>query len=88
MPIANEFLAGPKNEAILRVVALRDSVIYITEGGIYRGTGDGPFNFTVVALDRTIKCIAADSVALLNNQVFLLSNQGVCAVSESSVQNS
>lgn len=85
-PISNEFLAGPQNEAILRIVALRDSVIYITEGGIYRGTGDGPFNFTITALDRTVKCIAADSVALLNNQVFLLSNQGVCAVSESSVQ--
>lgn len=86
VPLANEFLAGPKNEAILRVFALRDSVIYITEGGIYRGTGDGPFNFTVTALDTTIKPIAGDSAALLNNQVFLLSNQGVCAVSESSVQ--
>lgn len=86
VPLANEFLAGPKNEAILRVFALRDSVIYITEGGIYRGTGDGPFNFTVTALDTTIKPIAGDSAYLLNNQVFVLSNQGVCAVSESSVQ--
>lgn len=86
VPIANEFQAGPKNEAILRCLALRDSIIFLTEGGIYRTTGDGPQNFTTTILDNTVRCVAADSAVLLNNQVYLLSNQGICVVSESAVQ--
>jgi len=40
----------------------------------------------VVALDRTVFCKSANSVAVLANNVFMLSNQGVVAISDTSVQ--
>lgn len=86
VPIANEFTACSRNETIFRSIALKDSIMHITSGGIYRTTGDGPYNATTTVLDNTVKCVAKDSCVLLNNQIYLLSNQGVCVVTESSVR--
>jgi hypothetical protein len=85
VPLVNFFAVGAKNKAILRVVALRDSLIIIKEDGIFRVTGDTVTNFVVTPLDTTVFCVAPDSVDIINNQVPLLSNQGVCLVTESSV---
>lgn len=86
VPPLNYLLVGPANKEILRVVTLRDSAIVIKEEGVYRITGETPQSFTVVPVDLTVFCKAADSVAVLANQVFMLSNQGVVAISESGVQ--
>lgn len=86
VPLVNFILVGSKNKAILRVHALRDSVIFEKEDGVYRLTGDDINNFTVTLLDGTVICVAASSSDVLNNQVVFLSNQGVCLVTESSVQ--
>ena len=86
VPIANQFKAGSQNAKIYRTVALRDSVIFLKADGIFRMTGDNPLNFNVTAIDNTVYCISANSVSLLNNQVYFLSNQGVCLVTESAVQ--
>lgn len=86
VPIANEYVAGSRNARILRAFALRDSVIVLKADGIYRLTGDSPLNFTVTAIDNTIFCLSANSASLLNNQVYFLSNQGVCVVTETSAQ--
>lgn len=86
VPLLNYLPAGPSNKEILRIAALRDSLIIIKEEGVYRLTGDSPTNFTVVLLDGTVSCKAADSVAVLNNLVFMLSNQGVVAISDTGVQ--
>lgn len=86
VPLVNFFTVGARNKAILRVVALRDSLIVIKEDGVYRVTGDTVSNFNVTVLDSTVFCVAASSVDVLNNQVIFLSNQGVCLVTESSVQ--
>ncbi len=86
VPLVNFFLIGAKNKEILRVHALRDSLIVLKTDGVYRVTGDNPGNFTTTLLDGTVKCVAARSSDILNNQVVFLSNQGVCLVTESSVQ--
>jgi len=86
VPPLNYLLVGPANKDILRIVALRDSAIVIKEEGVYRITGETPQSFTVVPVDLTVFCKAADSVVVLANQVFMLSNQGVVAISESGVQ--
>lgn len=86
VPIVNFLPAGSKNYDILRIKALRDSVIIIKSDGVYRLVGDSLSNFTITLLDGTIFCVATSSVAVLNNQVVFLSNQGICMVSESSVQ--
>lgn len=86
VPPLNWLPVGPGNSNILRIVALRDSLIIISEAGVYRLTGDSPQNFQVSPLDLTVVCKGKDSVAALANQVFMLSNQGVVAVSDTGVQ--
>jgi len=86
VPLVNRFPVGSKNAAILRVGALRDSLIFLKEDGVWKVTGDGPNNFTATLLDGTVLCVAANSADILNNNVGFLSNQGVCFVTESSVQ--
>lgn len=86
VPPTNYLFAGPANAEILRVVALRDSLIIISEAGVYRMTGESPQNFQISPLDLTVFCLAEDTVAALANQVFMLSNQGVVAISDTGVQ--
>lgn len=85
VPTLNYILVGAANEEILRIVPLRESLIVITEKGVYRWTGESPQNFTVVPMDTTVFCKSLDSVAVLSNQVLFLSNQGVVSVSETGV---
>jgi hypothetical protein len=82
----NRFPVGSKNADIFRVAALRDSLIILKGDGVWRVTGDDPTNFTATLLDGTVVCVAPNSVDIINNQVAFLSNQGVCFVTESSVQ--
>jgi hypothetical protein len=86
VPLANKLSIGPANSNILRVAALRDSLIIIKEEGVYRLTGEDPNSFSVTPLDLTVKCRAADSVVVLNNEVFMLANQGIVKVSDTGVE--
>lgn len=86
VPLPNFFPVGSRNAAIIRSKALRDSYILLKEDGVWRVTGDNPGNFSATLLDGTVICVAKNSVDVLNNQVVFLSNQGICFVTESSVQ--
>ena len=86
VPLVNRFPVGSENAAILRVAALRDSLIVLKQDGVWRITGDNPQNFSATLLDGTVICLASNSKDIINNQVAFLSNQGVCFVTESSVQ--
>jgi hypothetical protein len=86
VPTLNYLLVGPSNKNILRIAPLRDSVIVIKEEGVYRIAGQDPTSFTVVPIDLTVFCKSADSVAILGNQVYMLSNQGIVAISDTAVQ--
>lgn len=86
VPLVNYVLVGPSNKNILRIAPLRESLIIIKEEGIYRLTGDSPQSFIVTPLDLTVFCKATDSVAVLSNQVLMLSNQGVVSITETGVQ--
>jgi hypothetical protein len=86
VPALNYILVGPANKQILRIVALRESLVVIKEEGIYRLTGETTQSFSVTPLDLTVFCKSANSVAVVSNQVFMLSNQGVVGISETGVQ--
>lgn len=86
VPTVNFFRVSSKSARLQRVIALRDSLIIIKEDGVYRMTGDSVTTFTITALDNTIFCLAPESVAVLNNQIIFLSNQGFVLVTESSVE--
>jgi hypothetical protein len=86
VPLSNQFAAGASNQDILRIVPLRDSVIILKADGVFRMNGDSTGNFQIVPLDTTVICVAASTVAVLNNQVLALTNQGVCLITDSTVE--
>ncbi len=86
VPLLNYLPVGSANSAILRIVALQSSAIIIKEDGVFRLTGVDAGSFQVEELDLTVKCKAAESVATLANQVYMLSNQGIVTITESGVQ--
>jgi hypothetical protein len=86
VPTLNYLPVGPANKQILRIAPLRESLIIIKEEGVYRLTGENAQSFSVTPLDLTVFCKAPNSVAVLSNQVMMLSNQGVVAISETGVQ--
>lgn len=83
-PTANRIPVGSKSARILRIKALRDSLIVIKEDGLFRINGDNYSSFVATILDSTVRCKAADSVSVLNNLVHMVADQGICQVSETS----
>ncbi len=85
-PAANTIFVGSRNSAILRSIALRNSVIVLKEDGVFKVTGDNPRNFTATLLDNTVICISANSAAAANNTVYFLASEGGSAATDSAVE--
>ncbi len=86
VPLGSRLPHGAANKTVLRIAPLQDSLIVIKEDGVYRMTGDDPSNFSTRLVDATVICVAPDSLAILNGEAFFLSNQGVCRVSDTTIQ--
>ncbi len=84
VPIVNKFNVGPKDKAILRILPLRESLFVLKEDGIYRVTGQAG-SFTLDPFDNSAIILAADSAVVLNNQIYMLSTQGVITLSDTGV---
>lgn len=84
VPIANYIDIGPKDREIKRIIALRDSLFVFKEDGIYRLSGDTA-PFTVAPFDFSSQVLAADTLVVLNNQIYGLSIQGVITVTDTGV---
>lgn len=85
VPVGNFIPVGTSDKAILRVLALRDSIFVFKEDGIYRILGTDITTFSVSLFDNTVYLTAIDSAVPLNNQIWAMTNQGVTAVSDSGV---
>jgi len=86
VPLVNIRRVGSANSAIRRIRKLRNSLFIFKEReGIYRLTGTAPENFTVELFDSSAKLLAPDSVAVVNNQIWCLSDQGITTVTETGV---
>jgi len=83
VPSINYFDVGEKDQPIRRIVALRDSLFILKGDGIFRLSGNDPSNFVVTLSDSSATITAPDSVAVLNNQIFMLTSQGVVSIPES-----
>ena len=79
VPVVNFISIGPQDKAIERIVALRDNLFVLKEDGIYIVTGTSA-PFTSRLIDSSVKIIAPDSAAVLNNQIFVLTSQGVAKI--------
>ena len=86
VPSSQNVPVGSRSSAILRIAALRDSLIIVKEDGVFRLNGTSPSDFSVTILDATTNCKGADTVATLNNQVYFISDQGCVAVSETAAR--
>jgi hypothetical protein len=84
-PLSYRFPVGSSDNAILRILPLRDSLFILKESGVYRLYGTDPSNFQVALMDATVNVIAPDSVIVLNNQIFALTTQGVVTINENGV---
>lgn len=85
VPLVNFIDIGPKDKEIKRIIGLRDSLFILKEDGVYRLTGDAG-SFTVSLFDASAIILAPDSASVLNNQIYMLSSQGVVTVSDTGVQ--
>ena len=85
VPLANFIDIGPKDRAINRVIALRDSLFVLKEDGVYRLSGDQA-PFTVTPFDSSVQVLAPDTAVVLNNQIYALSTQGVIVITDGGVE--
>lgn len=82
VPALNYVNVGPKDKPISRILALRDSLFILKTDGIYRVSGDSPSNFSVFLFDTSARILAPDSAVVLNNQIYMWSDQGIVTVSD------
>ena len=82
VPLPNQVQVGTKSAAILRIVPLKDSLIIFKEDGIFRLTGFYP-SFDIELLDSSARLNGSETPAILNNQIYCLTDQGVTVVADS-----
>lgn len=86
VPLTNILFQGSSSDSIQRIVPLRDALIVLSDSGVFRITGTDPNSFQVELLDSSASLTAPESVAVLNNQVFALTSQGIVQISDGGVQ--
>lgn len=85
VPSAHLEFIGSKNAEIHRVIALRDSVFFLKDDGVFRATGSGG-NWTFTPLDTSTRIVAPDSAVVMNNQIFAYTDQGIVSISDVGVE--
>jgi hypothetical protein len=86
VPRDNLIPIGPKDSEIKRILALRDNLFILKDDGIYVLNGDSPANFTARLLDNSVFMRAPDAAAILNNQIYCVTSQGITLISDSGVE--
>lgn len=86
VPLLNYFDVGAESRAILRIIALRDSLFVFKEDGVYRISGES-IPFSLALFDSSCLITAPDSVSISNNYIYGWSTQGIIAVSEAGVSS-
>lgn len=81
VPTSNTINVGNPNFEWLRCLPLRNSVIVLKADGLFQLTGT-TYPFTVTTLDTGTILTAPESCAVMNNQVFAYTNQGIVAIAE------
>jgi hypothetical protein len=81
VPIVNYFDVGASDKAILRILALRDSLFVFKQDGLYRISGDSaPFQLEL--FDNSFITIAPDSNDVCNNVIYSWTTQGIQGLTE------
>lgn len=86
VPIINNIDVGSKDSPILRIIPLRDSLFVLKDDGIFRISGESALTgFSLTPFDNSTILTNYDSPAVLNNQVYCLTNQGVVSISDTGI---
>ena len=85
VPLLNYIDIGSKDKAILRILALQDSLFVLKEDGIYAITGQTTSDLSVRVVDLSAILIAPDSAVVLNNLIYALTTQGVVNITDTGV---
>lgn len=86
-PTAQVFRVGSSDKTIDRIIPLRDAlIIFKGDEGIFRLLGNNVNDFTVSLFDSSSLILAPDSAVVLNNQIFVLTSQGIAIVTDTGVQ--
>lgn len=85
VPLLQYFDVGRQESPIQRIVALRDSLFIFKTEGIYRISGETVDTLQLTLFDNTSHIIARETVAVGNNQIFVLTDDGIVRVSETGV---
>lgn len=82
VPIENYAFVGETNETILGAKAMRDSIMVWTDRGVYRISRYAEEPPRVDVLDPTLRCLAPNTIQVLENICYAWTNRGVVAVTE------
>lgn len=85
VPLSHLEFVGSKNFPIRRIIALKDSLFILKEDGVWRLTGNAG-QWVIEPLDTSTKIYAPESAVVLNNQIFMLADQGIVNVSDLGVK--
>lgn len=86
VPLGTLYRVGSGEFPIIRGIALRDGV-YIEKGdGIFRVTGSSPTDLVIRKIDNTAILNGQSTPAILDNQIFMFSDQGVATVTQNGIQ--
>jgi hypothetical protein len=85
VPLSNEEPVGSEEFPIRRILALKDSLIILTDAGFYKVSGDDENSFTIQLIASNTRILAYESAVVLNNFVFVMSNQGLVRANENDV---
>ena len=81
-PLTQTAFVGAENDPIIRIKGLRDALYIFKEGGaVYKLTGYWP-NFQIDKIEDSVKLVARETVQVLNNQIYCLSEQGVTVLGD------
>lgn len=88
VPILNYIDIGSKEQDILRIIPLRESLFILKADGVFRLAGDPGSNpvWDVGPFDTTSVIKAPDTAVTLTNQCYYFSNQGIVKLNESSLE--
>lgn len=81
-PLLNYFDVGSANFPILRIVALRDSVFFFKQEGVYRLVGYDPSTWQITLFDNTLNLVGENTPAVYDNQIHAMTTQGVATIAD------
>lgn len=87
VPPGNAFDVGTQEYGIQRILFLRDSwFVFKEDGSIYRGVGSTLGDVSLRKFDENAKLRGIQLPAILNNEIYCFTDQGVLAISENGLQ--